>query len=87
MIHTLATLNVGQEISRSSQLRSSQASKPNLQERLDLVLQQYQLGIDNTALVNSDLAAVSISWIGQRFEDNLKPSLSRNFGMALDGFE
>ncbi len=36
---------------------------------------------------NSDLAAFSISPIGQRFEDNFKPSLGRNFGTALDGFE
>ncbi len=35
----------------------------------------------------SDLAAFSISPIGQRFEDNFKPSLGRNFGTALDGFE
>ncbi len=36
---------------------------------------------------DSDLAAFSISPIGQRFEDNFKPSLGRNFGTALDGFE
>jgi Rhodopirellula transposase DDE domain len=37
--------------------------------------------------INSDLAAFSISPVGQRFEDNIKPSLSRDFGTDLDGFE
>jgi AraC family ethanolamine operon transcriptional activator len=37
--------------------------------------------------VSSDLAAFLISPVGQRFEDNIKPSLSRNFGTDLDGFE
>jgi hypothetical protein len=54
MIHTFTTLNPGQRNGRLSQSRSSQSDKHNLQARLDLVLQQYQLGIDNAALVESD---------------------------------
>ena len=54
MIHTFATLNPRQGVGRSSQPRSNQSDQNNLQERLALVLQQYQLGIENTALVKSD---------------------------------
>ena len=55
MIHTFATLNPRQGVGRSSQPRSNQSDQNNLQERLALVLQQYQLGIENAALVKSDL--------------------------------
>lgn len=34
--------------------------------------------------INSDLAAFLISPVRQRFEDNIKPMLSRNFGMGSD---
>jgi hypothetical protein len=37
--------------------------------------------------VSSDLAAFSINPFRQRLEDKLKPMLSRDFGMNLNGFE
>ncbi|HIK14053.1 MAG TPA: PAS domain S-box protein [Leptolyngbyaceae cyanobacterium M33_DOE_097] len=37
--------------------------------------------------INSDLAAFSISPVGQRFEDNIEPKMSRNISVGLDEFE
>ena len=40
-----------------------------------------------TAYFSSDLAAFSISPVGQRFEDNIEPKMSRNISVGLDEFE